>query len=46
MNLLNEKLRAVRVQITMEEKKLEPDKEKLEMLYKEEEDCLKQLKVI
>lgn len=46
LNQLNEKLRIIRVQIMAEEGQVEPDMERLEILRKEEEDCLKQLQVI
>lgn len=46
LNQLNEKLRIIRVQIMAEEGQAEPDMERLEILRKEEEDCLRQLQVI
>lgn len=43
MNQLNEKLRALRTQISAEEMKPRPDLKTLKILRKEEKSCLKQL---
>lgn len=43
MNQLNEKLRILRTQISVEEMKPKPDLKVLKVLRKEEKSCLKQL---
>ncbi|MDO5818745.1 MAG: hypothetical protein Q4P11_00265 [Methanobrevibacter sp.] len=43
MNQLNEKLRILRTQISVEEMKPKPDLKTLKALRKEEKSCLKQL---
>lgn len=43
MNQLNEKLRVLRTQISVEEMKPRPDLNVLKILRKEEKSCLKQL---
>lgn len=44
MNQLNETLRAIRIQLAMEERRSKPDIEKIRLLKKEEEQCLEGLK--
>lgn len=43
MNELNTRLRFIRIQLCMEEKKEEPNMETIELLKKEEEECLKRI---
>lgn len=46
MNLLNEKIRALRVSIEVERKQANPDWKRIEMLSNELSDCLDQVRDI
>ena len=44
MNQLNEKIRTIRIQLTLEESRPEPDNEKIQQLKLIEQECLERLR--